>query len=48
MTEQEAQTFINLDEQDDVDYFVKYLGIDYDDYQLLKQDRDIDFDDWSR
>jgi hypothetical protein len=47
MTEQEAQTFIDLDEQDDAEYFARYLGIDYEDFGCLALDKDIDFDDAS-
>jgi hypothetical protein len=47
MTEQEAQTFIDLDEQDNVEYFGRYLGIDYEDFGYLALGKDIDFDDGS-
>ena len=47
MTEQQVQEMIDLD-QDDKEYFAKYLGLDYDDYRSLSNDSDIDFDDWSR
>lgn len=47
MTERQEQELINLDENEDMEYFAKYLGIDYEDYKCFSQDRDIDFDDWS-
>ncbi len=47
MTEQEAQTFIDLDEQDDAEYFARYLGVDYQDFMAFALDKDIDFDDGS-
>jgi hypothetical protein len=28
--------------------FVKYLGLDYDDYEVMKSNYEIDFDDYSR
>jgi hypothetical protein len=47
MTEQESQTFIDLDEQDDAEYFARYLGVDYQDFMSFTLDKDIDFDDCS-
>lgn len=47
MTEQESQTFIDLDEQDDAEYFARYLGVDYEDFRSFALDKDIDFDDCS-
>jgi hypothetical protein len=46
MTEQQVREEINLDKKG-VENFVKYLGIDYEDYKSLLQDGDIDFDDIS-
>lgn len=48
---QEINQPVNLDKQEDLDEFAKYLGIDYEDlYELHHkfQNEDIDFDDWSR
>lgn len=28
--------------------FAKYLGLDYDDYKVMKSNYEIDFDDYSR
>jgi len=47
MTEQEAQTFMDLNEQDDAEYFARYLGIDYGDFGSFVIDKDIDFYDGS-
>ena len=47
MTERQEQELINLDENEDMEYFSKYLGIDCEDYKCFSLDRDIDFDDWS-
>ena len=47
MTENQEQELINLDENEDMEYFAKYLGIDCEDYKCFSLDRDIDFDDWS-
>ena len=47
MTEHQEQELINLDENEDMEYFAKYLCIDCVDYKCFTWDRDIDFDDWS-
>ena len=47
MTERQEQELINLDENEDMEYFSKYLGIDCEDYKCFSLYRDIDFDDWS-
>lgn len=48
---QEIKKLIDFDNQEDLEGFAQYLGIDCEDlYQLHRkiQNEDIDFDDWSR
>jgi hypothetical protein len=47
MTQQQVQEIIDLDEQEDLEYFARYLGVEYEDLRSFTEDKDIDFDDWS-
>ena len=47
MTQQQVQEIIDLDEQEDLEYFARYLGVEYEDLKSFTEDKDIDFDDWS-
>lgn len=47
MTQHQVQEIIDLDEQEDLEYFARYLGVEYEDLKSFTEDKEIDFDDWS-